>query len=84
MNIRVFYKIAENLSGPRISTETLRDTKSELLALKEELGKLLVSKDEPKKEKLENIKRRIARLERFDALENNAGNEQKDITEILK
>ncbi len=84
MNIRVFYKIAENLSGPRISTETLRDTKSELLALKEELGKLLVSKDEPKKEKLENIKRRIARLERFDALENNARKDQKDITEILK
>ena len=75
MKIYVFYKIAENLSGFSLRTSVREDTQGELEKLKTELSMLLTSKEEPKTEKINTIRRRIARLENFDKIKNSISKE---------
>ncbi len=75
MKIHVFYKIAENPSGLSLRTSVREDTQGELEKLKTELSMLLTSKEEPKTEKINTIRRRIARLENFDKIKNSISKE---------
>ena len=86
MKINVFYKSAENPSGIRQSAGDIAgNTVEELNRLKKELATLLTQKKEPDNKEIQEIKRRIARLERFDTIkERTTSDDAVAVEKILK
>lgn len=86
MKFSVFYKSAENPIGIRQSAgDIASSTVDELGRLKKELATLLTQKKEPDNKEIQDIKRRIARLERFDKVKESAtGDDAVAIEKILK